>query len=537
LTDESGNNFKKVVKMKKNIKWLFLASLAIMASCNSDDNDTPVEVPVVPGTADFTKYIALGDSFAAGYSDNALFKKGQENSYPNILSQQFAAAGGGAFAQPLMNDNIGGLLLGGNVIAGTRLYFVGQTQTPTNVAGKPSTEVTAHLSGTFNNLGVPGAKSYHLLAANYGNVAGVATGAANPYFARFASTSSATVIADAVVQNPTFFSLFIGGNDVLAYATSGGTGKDQTGNANPATYGGNDITDPTVFASVYTNLITALTAKGAKGVVANLPYITALPHFTTVPYNPLSAKVIGKNNEAVGVATIKALNAQLYGPLKQALTAFNAGDRINLLSETGASPLLIKDESLTNLSAQLTAAFTPTLGAQTAAFYGAVFGQARQSKATDLVVLTARADIGAAPTAANSGIGIAPPAPLNAFGISYPLQDKHVLIPTEIAEIKKATDAYNATIQAVATEKGLAFVDTKATLTQLASGGIRFGNFTMSSSFATGGAFSLDGVHPSARGYGLIANIFIDAINAKYSSTLRHVDLALYPIQYPQTLP
>ncbi|WP_343593106.1 G-D-S-L family lipolytic protein [Flavobacterium sp.] len=523
--------------MKKNIKWLFLASLAIMASCNSDDNDTPVEVPVVPGTADFTKYIALGDSFAAGYSDNALFKKGQENSYPNILSQQFAAAGGGAFTQPLMNDNIGGLLLGGNVIAGTRLYFVGQTQTPTNVVGNPTTEVTAHLSGTFNNLGVPGAKSYHLLAANYGNVAGVATGAANPYFARFSSTPSATVIVDAVVQNPTFFSLFIGGNDVLAYATSGGTGKDQTGNANPATYGGNDITDPTVFASVYTNLVTALTAKGAKGVVANLPYITALPHFTTVPYNPLSAKVIGKNNEAVGVATIKALNAQLYGPLKQALTAFNAGDRINLLSETGASPLLIKDESLTNLSAQLTAAFTPTLGAQTAAFYGAVFGQARQSKATDLVVLTARADIGAAPTAANSGIGIAPPAPLNAFGISYPLQDKHVLIPTEIAEIKKATDAYNATIQAVATEKGLAFVDTKATLTQLASGGIRFGNFTMSSSFATGGAFSLDGVHPSARGYGLIANIFIDAINAKYSSTLRHVDLALYPIQYPQTLP
>ncbi|MBB4801025.1 lysophospholipase L1-like esterase [Flavobacterium nitrogenifigens] len=523
--------------MKKNIKWLFLVSLAIMASCNSDDNDTPAEVPVVPGTADFAKYIALGDSFAAGYSDNALFKKGQENSYPNILSQQFAAAGGGAFAQPLMNDNIGGLLLGGNVIAGTRLYFVGQTQTPTNVTGKPTTEVTAHLSGTFGNLGVPGAKSYHLLAANYGNVAGVATGAANPYYARFASTSSATVIGDAVAQNPTFFSLFIGGNDVLAYATSGGTGKDQTGNPNPATYGGSDITDPTVFASVYTNLITALTAKGAKGVVANLPYITALPHFTTVPYNPLTAKVIGKNNEAVGVATIKALNAQLYGPLKQALTAFNAGDRINLLSETGASPLLIKDETLTNLSAQLTAAFTPTLGAQNAAFYGAVFGQARQAKATDLVLLTTRADIGTAPTAANSGIGIAPPAPLNAFGISYPLQDKHVLIPTEIAEIKKATDAYNTTIQAVATEKGLAFVDTKATLTQLASGGIRFGNFTMSSSFATGGAFSLDGVHPSARGYGLIANIFIDAINAKYSSTLRHVDLGIYPIQYPETLP
>jgi hypothetical protein len=519
--------------MKKNIKWLLLVSLTFMA-CNNDDNEVPAEVPVVPGSAVFTKYIALGDSFAAGYSDNALFKKGQEGSYANILAQQFTAAGGGAFTTPLMNDNIGGLLLGGNVIAGTRLYFNGSA--PVNVAGKPTTEVTSHLTGTFGNLGVPGAKSFHLVAAGYGNVAGVATGAANPYFARFASAPSTTVLADAMVQNPTFFSLFIGGNDVLAYATSGGIGKDQTGNPNPATYGGNDITDPTVFAGVYSNLVAGLTAKGAKGVVANLPYITALPYFTTVPYNPLTVALLGNNNTAVGKATIQALNAQLYGPLKQALTAFSAGDRINLLSETAANPLLIKDESLPNLSAQLTLAFTPTLGAQTAAFYGAVFGQARQAKATDLIVLPTRTDIGAAPKAADSGLGVAPPAPLDKFGITYPLQDKHVLIPTEIAEIKKATDAYNVTIEAVAKEKSLAFVDTRTVLTQLSSGGIKFGNFTMSSTYVTGGAFSLDGVHPSARGYGLIANIFIDAINKQYASTLRHVDLSLYPIQYPASL-
>lgn len=521
--------------MIKNIKWLVLVSLTFMACNNDDSSDTPAEVPVVPGSAVFTKYVALGDSFAAGYSDNALFKKGQEGAYTNILAQQFVAAGGGAFTTPFMNDNLGGLLLGGNVVAGTRLYFNGQA--PVNVAGKPTTEVTAHLTGTFGNLGVPGAKSFHLVAAGYGNTVGVATGAANPYFARFSSAPSTSVLADAIVQNPTFFSLFIGGNDVLAYATSGGIGKDQTGNMNPATYGGNDITDPTVFANVYSTLITSLTAKGAKGVVANLPYITALPYFTTVPYNPLTAASLGgSGGEAVGKATIQALNAQLYGPLKQALTAFNAGDRINLLSETASNPVLIKDETLPNLSAQLTAAFTPTLGAQTAAFYGMVFGQARQAKATDLVVLPTRTAIGAAPTATDSGLGFAPPSPLNKFGVTYPLQDTHVLIPTEIAEIKKATDAYNVTIEAVAKEKGLAFVDTRAVMTQLSSGGVRFGNFTISSTYVTGGAFSLDGVHPSARGYGLIANIFIDAINTKYGSTLRRVDLGAYPIQYPATL-
>ncbi|MEN2414724.1 G-D-S-L family lipolytic protein [Flavobacterium mesophilum] len=513
--------------MKKNIKWLLLVSLTFMA-CNSDDNDTPAEVPVVPGSAVFTKYVALGDSFAAGYSDNALFKKGQENGYPNILAKQFSAAGGGAFAIPYANDNIGGLLFNGVLVAGPRLYFNAATRTPTPVSGTPTTEVTAHLTGQFNNMGVPGAKSFHLIAAGYGNAAGVPSGASNPYFARFASTPTTTVLADALAQSPTFFSLFIGGNDVLAYATSGGIGKDQTGNMDPKTYGGNDITDPTVFANVYSSLATALSANGAKGVVANLPYITALPYFTTVPYNPLTPKLL--------TGKIPTLNAQLYGPLKQALTAFGAGDRINLLSETASNPLLIKDESLTDLAPQLTAAFTPTLGAQTAAFYGAVFGQARQAKATDLVVLTAQSDIGTAPTPLNSGIGIAPPAPLNSFGITYPLQDKHVLIPSETAAVKKATDAYNATIESVAKSKGLAFVDTKTVLTQLSSGGIRFGNFTMTSAFAVGGAFSLDGVHPSARGYGLIANIFIDAINAQYGSTLRHVDLATYPGQYPQTI-
>ncbi|MEP6932042.1 MAG: G-D-S-L family lipolytic protein, partial [Flavobacterium sp.] len=261
--------------MKKNIKWLLLVSLTFIACNNDDNNNAPVEVPVVPGSAVFTKYVALGDSFAAGYSDNALFKRGQEGAYPNILAQQFVAAGGGTFTTPFTNDNIGGLLLGGNVVAGTRLYFNGAA--PVNVAGPPTTEVTAHLTGSFNNMGVPGAKSFHLVAANYGNVAGVASGAANPYFARFSSTPSTTVLADALAQSPTFFSLFIGGNDVLSYATSGGIGKDQTGNMNPATYGSNDITDPTVFASVYSSLVTALTANGAKGVVANLPYITALP--------------------------------------------------------------------------------------------------------------------------------------------------------------------------------------------------------------------------------------------------------------------
>jgi lysophospholipase L1-like esterase len=189
------------------------------------------------------------------------------------------------------------------------------------------------------------------------------------------------------------------------------------------------------------------------------------------------------------------------------------------------------------LSAQLTAAFTPSLGVATATFYGNVFGQARQATASDLVLLPTQSAIGAAPTALDSGIGMAPPSPLNKFGITYPLQDKHVLIPTEIADVKVATDAYNVTIKAIADAKGLAFVDTKVIMTQLSSGGIVSNSFTLTSTYVTGGAFSLDGVHPGPRGYALIANAFTAAINAKYSSTLKPVDLSHYPILYPAIIP
>jgi lysophospholipase L1-like esterase len=413
------------------------------------------------------------------------------------------------------------LLLGGNVITENRLIFDGAG--PVRLPGIPTTEISTPLSGPFNNMGVPGAKSYHLLAPGYGNVAGLFTNpkTANPYFVRFASSPTASVLGDAMAQNPTFFSLWIGNNDVLGYATTGGDGSDPITPTTGAPGVG--------FDGTYSALVATLTSGGAKGVVANIPFVTDIPFFTTVPINPLTAKAIGGGDEAVGQANISALNAQLYGPLKQALTFFGQGDRINLLSATGGNPLLIKDESLVNLSAQLTAAFTPTLGAPTAAFYGQIFGQARQAKTGDLVLLTTQSAIGAAPT------GI--PAPLNKYGITYPLEDKHILIPTEIAELRAATESYNGTIAAVASSKGLAIVDANALMTRLATTGITSNSYTLTSALVFGQAFSLDGVHPTARGYALIANEFVKAINTTYGSNLPPVNIDNYTNLMPVTFP
>ena len=103
--------------MIKNFKWLLLVSLTFVA-CNSDDEVKEAqELPITAGSADFSRYVALGNSLTSGFSDNALFIASQENAYPKLMADQFALAGGGEFKTPFMNDNVGGMLLGGNMIA------------------------------------------------------------------------------------------------------------------------------------------------------------------------------------------------------------------------------------------------------------------------------------------------------------------------------------------------------------------------------------------------------------------------------------
>ncbi len=525
--------------MIKNIKWLLLVSLTFVA-CNNDDETIVVSnssdgAPLTSGTADFSNYVALGNSLTSGYSDGALFIEGQKGAYPNILAQQFALVGGGEFKIPFMNDNLGGLLFGGatNPKFGTRLYFDGAG--PVSVSGTPSTEVFAPHSGSYNNMGVPGAKSYHLLFDGYGNPSNLSLGLANPYFVRFATAPNKSILQDAMAQLPTFFSLWIGNNDVLGYATAGGVTTAQD-----PEFGG-DITPsagaPGIgFDGTYTAIINTLTSAGAKGVVANIPYVTSVPFFTTVVPNQIPG---------LAPSQVTDLN-QLFGGINAALTSAGLPKRFStLIADDGnpataeSNPLLIVDETLINISAQITTVLTPKFGPQDAAFLGNQYGRARHARSTagdrDYILLTAASLI--RPTPLGNNIEPELPAGLTptfaARGVTFPLQDASVLTADETAQVKTATDAYNATIKSLADSKGLAFVDANSALNDVATKGVSANGFTLSSTYVTGGAFSLDGVHPSPRGYALIANEFIKAINAKYGSNLKGVDLGNYRILFP----
>lgn len=468
--------------MKKIIiSTLAVSALFFTTSCETDFDTDVKDIVVTKGEADFSKFISLGNSLTSGYRDGALYSGGQNESFPSMIAMQMKLAGGGDFKQPLMPNNVGGFTNLPGFPGKLELKMVNGSLSP--VANNAAAALDNVVSGApYQNMGVPGAKVSHLLAPGYGNPAGLSLGLANPYFVRFASSSTASVVGDALAQNPTFVSLWIGNNDVLGYATTGGDGTNPITPVDGAVGVG--------FTSTYTALVSTVFPAGTirKGVVANIPNVTNVPFFTRVPAMPLTnltaAQVTQLNSGYAtynaGLAQAKALGAINDAEYQKRLIKFTAGAVAN-----GA---VITDKDL---------ATVPGLP------------KYRQTTSKDYILLTASAVL----------------TPQAGGGTSVPLEDKLVLTEMEAAKVLAATASYNTTIKNLADSKGLAFVDMNAKMTELNSkSGIVWDGVKYTATFVTGGAFSLDGVHLTGRGYAIVANEFIKSINAKYKSTLPQVD-------------
>ena len=482
-----------------------LGVACLVAGCGAEVSGG-LDVDADAGTADFSNFVAIGDSLTAGYADNALYRQGQVNSYPAILAQQFALVGGGSFTQPLMPvEATGSLTLAATSLVGLsdRLVLVptgnpppARPAAPSAITPTVSTEIGVPLTGVFNNLGVPGAKSYHLGAPSYGDATGVLGGTANPYFVRFRSADTTSVVADAAVQAPTFFVLWIGNNDILTYATGGGTGTDQTGNIDPTSYAGNDITDPTTLANIVNGVLATINTPTNKGVLINIPDVSTIPYFTTVTYNPIPMDAA---TAAFANGAYAGYNGGGAGLL---LTGPEIAQRTIVFSESLTNALVIEDESLTDLT-------------------GFGLPSIRQATAADLIVLPASAKIGTELTMGD---------PATVWGVGTALLDADVLTESEVTLVVAAQTAYNVAIKAAAdADPTIAFFDAAAKVAELSDTGINYGSGGISSTFAQGGAFSLDGVHPTARGYAVIANEIIKVIEADFGASIPPVDPGQYP--------
>lgn len=477
----------------KALPTLALLGLGL-AGCQAD-----IDAPASPGTANFGRYLAVGNSLTAGYADGGLYLDGQLNSYPNILAQQFSKVGGGGFPQPLFTtaqaNGSGYLRLAGFTATGSPIT----ASVTTSLAVRATTPRVLYTKYTdvINNLGVPDIKVNDIQTVGYGSAQG------NPYFERITPDATPTqtyfqrvkaeVAGSANIPAVTFFTCWLGNNDVLTYATSGG--------ALGALSSFYTITRPDTFALKATRIINALAANGAKGVVSNIPDVTGIPFFATV--GP-SAR-----------ASFAASNVPAAAPFIYTTGPFIPGVATTKVAATLGD---IRNASGGNLLLTLTASpYIGLYGRPTGKYWRDFYAQLRPALP---------------PTIPNLSVFLAALSvdTTRAFGASAgnPFPSTLVLDATEQANVAAATAAFNGSLQAAATARGLAFFDANTFFRGLAASPQVVNGVSNSTSYLTGNLFSLDGVHPTPRGYALIANEIIKATNAKYGSTVQPVSPTSY---------
>jgi hypothetical protein len=264
------------------------------------------------GDADLSKFIAIGGSYTAGYSDNALHLQHQTFSYPSILAGSFARTSGGTFRQPLVNPGVG-LGLDGN--SRSRYELVNSAcdnpyinTTFVDSTGDQSNTAWIGAAIRYQNMGVPGARITDLNKQQFGDPSPFI---GNVFYSRFAvNPGQSTVIGDALIQSPTFFTVSIGLDDVLGYALSGG-GSSQ-----------DSITPVLVFENELTDLISSLTSLDADGLLTTIPDLSSLPFFSAIPYNGL----------VLSAGEAQNLN-QLYAQVNPSIQ-FQEGNNAFVISDT-----------------------------------------------------------------------------------------------------------------------------------------------------------------------------------------------------------
>lgn len=443
--------------------YFFGAIVLGFAACKPSVKVTP---GATPGNADFTSYLAIGNSLTAGYADGSLYVTGQLNSYPERLFEQFSQVSPrgaqGPFVQPLLTTDQG--YPGARMVLGETYLSCNPSDSSLGAISYPgwaysaadaATYTSSAPQGQINNIGVPGIR-----VVDY-PVAGYAYG--NPYAARFYNNPAGSPEQELeyMVDNmhPTFFTMWLGANDVLGYALAGGQGNG-TGYSSPGAggvYNTSDISNFAAFESIYdTTIKIAISTGPSGGALINIPDITKLPYFNTIPANGLILRDQG---------AVDSMYA-LYPGSKYAFAV-------------GANYFIIQDNA----------------------------GKTRQAVPGELILITVSQD-----SIACAG-----------WGTSVAIPKQYVITTDELQNIENAISIINAFIQKEALVYHLAYVDMN-TFMNTVNTGYAYSGINYSTQYIAGGAFSLDGIHLTPRGYALVANQIIAAVNATYGSTVHPVD-------------
>lgn len=234
------------------------------------------------GSADFARYMAIGDSLTAGFQSGGLAQASQRNSYPFLIYRQATAQTTG-FEQPLVSN------------PGIPAQLELRSLSPLVVAPRAGSgaPLNLNLARPYNNLAVPGSNVHDTVFRVTDN------GGLHDLILR----GQGTALQQAEAFHPTFVTVWIGNNDALAAATSG------------RVIDGVTLTTAASFEADYRVLATRLAATGARLAFANIPDVTTIPFVNTIaPFvtTPSGAQVflVGPTGARLTTADRVLLSAQ-----------------------------------------------------------------------------------------------------------------------------------------------------------------------------------------------------------------------------------
>jgi len=208
------------------------------------------------GSADFSKLVALGDSYGAGFESGSLNERHQVWSWPAVLAKQVGyrlctpadTAAADCFAQPLVS--FPGI--------GPELVLVNLAPTIAPASTSNGTPLVTTFARPYNNLSIPGGTLNTLLTIK-GSEAATSTATT---FAQFILRGLGTEVEQAIAQHPTFIAMWAGGNDFLGSVLAG---TDQ------------GMTTAADFKTRYEQILDTLIAGASNAgmVVGNLPTNTS----------------------------------------------------------------------------------------------------------------------------------------------------------------------------------------------------------------------------------------------------------------------
>ncbi len=457
--------------MKKMLLFATLLIGLFLSSCDVSDPSRP-KLNVEFTQLVLSKYVALGNSLTAGFQSSGLAEDFQLHSYPYYIAKQIGYTD---FQQPLIASP--GL---GSTPGKTPLMFDPSTglifSEDLPVSDPRLLLKNALLPRPYDNLGIPGADLNTMLRGTSSNDTG------NPFYdivLRNPNFGNTTQVQQAILLNPTLITLWIGNNDVLGAALSGGDLSQ--------------ITPVDEFQEDLGAILSELTNKTKAFIVmANIPYVTDIPFVNALDVIFHNSPLLGIQ---VGVPVVFGADLQPidFDPNQQGLFI----------------PLLTEEQGPVHVLLPFLSAYKETgLGVPDSA---------------------ALVNMGLQPATASALVQGMRAAGLNPSGI--PIPGNLTLTNDELATIRSAVDDFNSVITTLSGGQ-IPVLDANSMLGELNTNGIEgySGQFVLLDPANT--AFSLDGVHPNNGGYALVANAFINIINAALNLDVPTLDVDQFKGQY-----